>query len=259
MQDKEFDDLFHSKLDGFEMEPSAQVWENIDAELNGKRKKSIFPFLSIAASVILLIAAAVLFIPKREIVKPSRSGKVDLAHTQAAPVVVKPHAEASVVAPVTKKAQTENTTEINRVAVVHQPIKKETLPVKTSEQPKQIVEDQKPVKANEPEMIAAVDPPKPTIIAQAVVPGPETQLTIKTNAVETVTTKPVLASTEVPAVQQTKTVKRRGIHSFGDLVNIVVAKVDKRKDKVIEFTDTDDDESTITAVNMGPIKIKKDK
>lgn len=259
MQDKEFDDLFHAKLDGFEMEPSAQVWENIDAELNGKRKKSIFPFLSIAASVILLIAAAILFIPKKEIVKPGHSNKNGLAHTQAIPPVVKPHAEAPVVAPVIKNTQTENTTEINRVAVVHQPVKKETLPAKTSEQPEQAVQKQEPVKDNNEQLIAAVPEIKQPEVTNPVVPGPETQLTTKTNAVEAVTTKPVLASTEVPAVQQTKTVKRRGIHSFGDLVNIVVAKVDKRKDKVIEFTDTDDDESTITAVNMGPIKIKKDK
>src|ERR1700754_2177609 len=66
MQDKEFDDLFQSKLDNFEMEPSAQVWQNIDAELDGKkRSRGMFPWLSIAASIIILIAVAVLFIPKK--------------------------------------------------------------------------------------------------------------------------------------------------------------------------------------------------
>jgi len=142
---------------------------------------------------------------------------------------------------------------------VHQPVKKEIFPVKSTEQPEQVIQKQEPVKDNNEQLIAAVPAIKQPEVTNPVVPGPETQLTVKTNAVEPVITKPVLASTEVPAVQQAKTVKRRGIHSFGDLVNIVVAKVDKRKDKVIEFTDTDDDESTITAVNMGPIKIKKDK
>ncbi len=71
MQDKEFDDLFRSKLGDFETEPSAQVWQNIDAELDRKRrKKSIFPMLGIAASIIVLITAGILFIPKKENVKP---------------------------------------------------------------------------------------------------------------------------------------------------------------------------------------------
>ena len=66
MQDKEFDDLFRSKLDNFEMEPSAQVWQNIDAELDGKKKKgSLFTLLSIAASIIMLIATGILFMPKK--------------------------------------------------------------------------------------------------------------------------------------------------------------------------------------------------
>ena len=57
MQDKEFDDLFRSKLDDFEMEPTAQVWINIDAEMDGKkRKRSVFFSLRIAASVILLLS-----------------------------------------------------------------------------------------------------------------------------------------------------------------------------------------------------------
>ncbi len=66
MQDKEFDDLFRSKLDGFEAGPSARVWAGIDAELSGKRRKKILaPYLSIAASIIVLVAAGILFIPEK--------------------------------------------------------------------------------------------------------------------------------------------------------------------------------------------------
>jgi hypothetical protein len=68
----------------------------------------------------------------------------------------------------------------------------------------------------------------------------------------------VLASTPVP-VEKTKPVaKKHGIRNFGDLVNLVVAKVDKRKDKLIQFTDSDDDESMISAVHIGAVKIKRD-
>ena len=39
MRDKEFDQLFTAKLDEFEMEPSPAVWQNIAAELDGKKAK----------------------------------------------------------------------------------------------------------------------------------------------------------------------------------------------------------------------------
>jgi len=66
MQDREFDDVFRNKLDGFEAEPSAKVWMGIDATLDEKsRKKAIMPWLSIAASIIVLLSAGILFIPKK--------------------------------------------------------------------------------------------------------------------------------------------------------------------------------------------------
>jgi hypothetical protein len=34
--------------------------------------------------------------------------------------------------------------------------------------------------------------------------------------------------------------------------------VDKRKDKLIEFSSKDDDESLITGINLGIIKVKKE-
>jgi hypothetical protein len=67
MQDKEFDDLFRSKLDGFEVKPSVGVWDNIALDLSaGKRKKILLPFLSIAASIIVLVSAGILFIPQKQ-------------------------------------------------------------------------------------------------------------------------------------------------------------------------------------------------
>lgn len=260
MQDNEFDELFQSKLDGFEMEPSAQVWENIHAELDGKRKKSIFPALRIAASVIILVTAGILFIPKKDTTKPLRQPKNGLASNHAAtPRAVKPAVNAPAVAPVIiKSGQSQNPVAANTIAAAHRPARQIRSTVKTAKQPATIIEKQEPVKPEEPQMIAAVGINKPAEIAQPVVPGPETQLIAKSSTDEIVTApKPLLATQPAETVQPKP--KRRGIRNFGDLVNLVVAKVDKRKDKMIEFTDTDDDESTITGVNMGPIKLKKDK
>jgi hypothetical protein len=259
MQDKEFDDLFWSKLDNFEIEPTAQVWTNIDATLEAKeRKKSIFPVLRIAASVVILITAGILFILKKENVHPVRPRKNQLVNSRAIPAAVKHDSEVPVNTQVTKEAQPENANQRNRFAVVQHPAKKTEIP---AEQTAPVTDNTAPVKSNEQPVLAVVTQ-KPADIQQATVPGNETPLTVKQlNADEVNNIKqPVLAAAQTPAVTKIyPTVKRRGIRNMGDLVNLVVAKVDKRKDKVIEFTDTDDDESTITAVNMGPIKIKKEK
>src|SRR5947209_8023399 len=82
MQDSEFDELFRSKLDNFETEPSNNVWQNINHELNaGRRKKILTPILSIAATVLVLIAAGVLFIPQKASVVDKRLPQTKIAQT----------------------------------------------------------------------------------------------------------------------------------------------------------------------------------
>src|SRR5580698_7427927 len=66
MQDKDFDELFRAKLDGFETEPSANVWPGIAGGLDSsKRRRSLAPWLSIAASIVVLAGAGLFFIPKK--------------------------------------------------------------------------------------------------------------------------------------------------------------------------------------------------
>lgn len=262
MQDKEFDDLFRVKLGDLEMEPSAQVWENIDTELNGKKRKSIFPVMSIAASVIILIAAGIIFIPKRENVKLDHE-KNNLAINHPKQSIVKPIGHEPVNTIIKKEIQPEKAIAINSVAIVqHHSKKAEIVVAKPTEQPAPAIEKPAPVKAEQPQLIAAVTS-KQQDITSPVVPDNTTPLTVKQPAINDLSEpepKVALASVQPTSTKQDRpVVKRHGIRNFGDLVNIVVAKVDKRKDKVIEFTDTDDDESTLTAVNVGPVKIKKDK
>ncbi len=261
MQDKEFDDLFRSKLDDFETEPTAQVWINIDAEMDGKkRKKGVFFTLRIAASVIVLLTAGILFIPKKGKVDNDKPIKNNLAVNRVTPPAVKPGNNTPVTAQATKDQQVAVVAlPVNHIIRAYHTKKTESIQAQ-KEQVAPEMANAEPVKVDEhPVLIASAQTPAEVI--KAVVPDTETPLAIKqasTNETKTVTTAPVLASTQKPAIAQAKpTVKKRGIHNMGDLVNLVMAKVDKRKDKMIEFTDTDD-ESTITAVNLGPIKIKKE-
>jgi hypothetical protein len=167
MQDNEFDDLFRSKLDNFEIEPSAQVWQNIDAELDGKhRKRSIFPMLSIAASIIVLITAGILFIPKKENIRPD--------HYEKSSVVAK------VKSPVTKPGNAipvnANEPKIEAAAVKQEPVDRiakvsHAKNIDTSISPKQ--PDARQMAKAEP---AKVDEQQPEVIAEIQKPAEPIQL-----------------------------------------------------------------------------------
>jgi len=257
MQDNEFDDLFRSKLDNFEAEPPAQAWQNIDAELSGRKRKSIFPMLSIAASVLILLIAGVLFTPKKGTVKHNRpdSNKVAI---KVKPEVVKPGNSNPLITPEKKQEQVAVVqTPVRHITKADQP-KIKVSPVEQKEQTSPAIAKTETVKQDGQPALAATntmteDNAKPIELdtAPAVVKHADDNSAISLPA------QPMLAST--PAVKAAKpVVKKRGIRNFGDLVNLVVAKVDKRKDKLIQFTDSDDDESMISAVHIGVVKIKRD-
>jgi len=262
MQDKEFDELFHSKLDGLEVTPSAQVWDNIAGELQPrKRRRYLMPFLSVAASIAVLVTAGVLFIPKKqaEIIKQP-------VKTQTARVV--PHSTTQQVTLQVVKSepvkQIGKSPVINGTASVNQ-IALNQINKKTAADPNvntAAVDSSKNDKINSRQVLAAM-PLRKVDIAQPVVPDGNTPLNAQQpdGSNPDFMTKPSIAAVQLPEppkpdIAPVKTKHR--IRSFGDLVNVVVATVDKRKDKVIEFSNTDGDEATITGVNLGIVKIKKE-
>jgi hypothetical protein len=254
MQDKEFDKLFHSKLDNFEVQPSPVVWEGVARQLNaGKRKRILAPILSIAASIIILLAAGILFIPKKENVSSRQPVKNKNSKSSIAVNGMQ-----------TGKKDTvkllKNHYAVNRV--VHlQPAKTNSyIAVKYVGAVADTLNDAKV--DEQPVLASAIQ--KQQEIVKPDVPDVATQLTTvqPVDEAQSFITKPALTAVQLPAAdkQDTAPVKRKhNIRSFGDLINVVVAKVDKRQDKFIEFTDTDDDEATITGINLGILKIKKDK
>jgi len=264
MQDNEFDKLFRTKLDGFEAEPSTGVWARIIAELNGgSRKKALIPFLSIAASVIVLLAAAILFIPQKLPVNgkhPAKNGisktaqglkNISIVSNQQKPAAIKPSAAIGVTRapnPAKLVAVRHQTKAIKRINI------NEAMPA---------IDQSLPDKGDDQRLIAALPQVRGDNI-KAVVPDETIQLAVKqtVDQLPTFKTKPVLLASQIPAINSNDTVPveaRHKIHGLGGLLNAVVAKVDKRSDKFIQFGDSDDDESNITSVNLGIIKIKKGK
>jgi hypothetical protein len=259
MQDNEFDDQFRSKLDNFEIEPSAQVWQNIDAQLDEKRRKrSIFPMLGIAASIIVLITAGILFVPKKENIRPDHHQKDGLA-VKVTPPVMKPE----IATPANLNQPKIETIAVKQPSTDQITIVSHAKNIDISISPKQPDAQQtakaEPAKADEqqPEVIAEIQKPAEPIQLDA--PDNSTELVAKTpvDDINETKLKPQVIAQIPVSDKRTQQPKKHGIRNFGDIVNLVVAKVDKRKDKVIEFSDADEDGSSITGINLGVIKVKK--
>ncbi|WP_295768110.1 hypothetical protein [uncultured Mucilaginibacter sp.] len=253
MQDNELDELFRSKLGGLEMQPSAHIWDNINASLGKEKKKPLIHTLSIAATLLVILSAGTWF----ALNKPA---KVEQAHASA--VIKKTNAIKQLQAADTKSdvinqpvVGVKKTNEkIQQVAVVkRKPIVEQAK--SNAESVKEVIYDAATI-TNEPEQILAavvnVTVNKPVL--------PEMALATKT--IDTVpaalkTTHSVTSPTLM--AQQPEKKKRRGIHSLGGIINAVVSAVDKREDKFIEFTETDEDNANITGINLGLLKVKKEK
>ncbi|GAC1308035.1 MAG: hypothetical protein NVSMB24_21030 [Mucilaginibacter sp.] len=255
MQDDQFDELFRSKLEGFEAEPSHGVWERIADHLGGEKSRiSLFPFIGIAASILVLVVAGVLFIPQKVKVSSKNLAHNTIANAQTKNVTpTKNKTDETLAVP---KNRPYTHTEVNKRSF-HFNSKNITRETGSSET------ELNPVKAAEAVTLATL--PQQHEIITPVVPDETTELTTKRSlsGTDTFVSKPALLSAQVPVVTTPDVVpgkqKRHAIHSFGDLVNVVVAKVDKRRDKFIEFSDADDDQSNVTGINLGVIKIKREK
>lgn len=250
MQDKEFDKIFNTKFEDFEVEPSAMVWDNIAGELDGKKAKpAIMPWLSIAATVLVVLTAGILFLQKTKLTGDQpKENKLVANRVEPAKTVTPVQSAETVIA---KRADYVAST-VNHLHNVIPSVNSTSAQPNNKTEP--IVNQPEPVKNDNPQLIAEVIDPASTHVSTATVPD----VTLAPKMLDAVpqVEKPVMASTEK---QTTAPVKKRGIHNLGGLVNALMAKIDKREDKLIEFSDSDDDEngSDLTGVNLGLIKIKK--
>lgn len=262
MQDKELDRLFQQKLDDLEIQPSVHVWQGINAELNtGRRKGILLPLLSAAAGIIVLITAGILFIPKQPVKNSGQHHSIEIVKTHETvkpPVAVK-------IDPVVPPTPAQNKvpanpviTPVNIIAHVNKAKTKSNLTPSTS-QPVNPVPS--PVAAHTDEPLLANAPAADYPVVKASAPDTATQISLKSAIINSEKVQPVLIA-QIPshaAPVTAKPVRKHRIRSLGDVFNVVIAAVDKRKDKVIEFSNTDEDDATITGLNLGFIKVKKEK
>ena len=253
ISDKELDKLFQQRFGDLEIEPSEAVWGKItgkmDRQNTGKRYFSVFWMA--AASLIVVISAGLWFYRPVEVIKlqgnsemaevkadipPLPETNVPLNEPEKAPAKLteftlansagigsgeyKLSEKSPVIEPISK-LQVEN--EVNVIA--SSPVKKSNTP-----QPKQVVKiparysgDQSKLDVTQPDMMAKADLP------------------------------PV----EIESAEPQKT-EHKKIRSIGSLVNFVIARVDRRDDKIIEFKEGAEG-SEVSGINLGLVKFKSRK
>lgn len=271
MSDKEFDKAFKSSFEDFEVDPTAKSWENIAAKLDEKPKGKKFPifWLSVAASVIMVLSIGIIIYQK-----PTENIIELRGKTQPTDVVIDGEQSNPIY------SNNENTTAVDSDADVT-PKNSEVVSVNPS-----VIKNAtktanaKVAKNQEINTSEKNNLPDATISTKVNV--------LSTNNIETVIaeTKPVRKPTvteRMIAEEEAKKVssnnnqtalatntngenlnndgatgdRKLKIKSVGDLVNFVVAKVDKRDEKIIKISKTDESDNEITGINLGLFKFRK--
>jgi len=249
MSDKDLDQLFSSQLADMEIEPSASVWKKIKPEIENKEdaKQGTLTWLQIAAAVVILATAAFMLRPQTG--KVALHGEYSAAKVNTSPngLAITPQANPGLgdiqVSEGTRPeafATPKHRYNDGRTAVVMPLINKaDTTHV----------------------MIARIEPTETHDAAQQQISQPVTPEVKLINNPQLQNNQPVktLAANNVPVQKETPVAQKKKIRSLGDLFNVVIAKVDKRPNKIIQFKDNDDDDSEfgVSGVNLGPIQIKK--
>lgn len=250
MPDKEFDNLFRDKFMDAEIEPSANLWANIEQQLTPKRKRSFPIYWMAAASVAVAITALLVF---------QKTEKIKLRGTSEVTNINKPTVADVIAVPTTGTTQVaETSTEPSTKSFANVTTKTEMAKVQNL----QFVTPENKTEKNQEDlqpngMIAHLPIKKIEIEPMNVVP--------KEAVVAADNSQTMMASAEVPqklenvnAISETETAtEKKGIRNVGDLVNFVVEKIDKRDKKLIRFNTDDDDNSSIIGINLGFVRLNQ--
>ncbi len=232
MSDKDLDQLFKQRFDAFETEPAATVWNGIAHQLDGKKaKKKGYPvFWMAAASIVIVISAGLWFYRPVEVIKLQGKADTEMAVNKPEEALLKPRDNVS-------------SAVIEKVNVLL-PAKQELAQAKPIEIKKnQAPAHQENADKRDEQLIA-----KNNAIVSV---KQDTKILSQHNVQPALVAKADDSDFRTP--DQDTPPKR--IRSIGGLLNFVIAQVDKREDKIIEFKDGDEG-SEVSGINLGLVQFK---
>ncbi|MEJ7560666.1 MAG: hypothetical protein WKF66_20315 [Pedobacter sp.] len=227
MEDKDFDQLFKDRFEEAEVSPSADLWGNIEKELS-PRKRLVLPVYWMAAAVVIVAIMVGVLMPKSEPIQ-LRGSADEVATNINSETIASPKAiQEAVVEEEVKStplviAPRLNENEVKKDFAAMQPIASSKHPVNKEVQ-------------NTPAVAAQVEAEMP--VAEVMMARVETPQ-------------------EITTYNEVDQPEHKGIRNVGDLINIVVNKVDKREKKLIQFNTDEDDNSSVVAINIGFLKFNK--
>lgn len=235
MQDKEFDQLFKGQFEEAEIQPSANLWDAIEAGITPAPKRRVLPGWWMAAAVALVAMSVGLLFNKTE--KIQLQGTAALVDKKVTPSIEEP-------------VQIENQVIASQPLVIE---KKESTVVD-----RQL--DKRAVLSSEEKSLVAVQPN--VTLSHPLHIENETLAKVAVGSIqETSNTDIVIASTDLPVntgdaiINENDQAEHTRIRNVGDLINFVVDKVDKREQKFLQFKTDSDDNSSLIAINIGPFKL----
>lgn len=264
MLDKEFDKAIKSSFEDFEVEPTAKSWENISAQLNQKPKGKKLPifWLTAAASVVIVLSIGISIYVKStdDIIKlRAQENPKDVVieeglNLQAANKKISNIGDDKVVKTDLNKGEklvnSSVKTNKNQVEIIKNKSLEKNIISDATITPNANVLVVKKVE----EVIAATKPVrKPTVTEKMIAEE-------NAKGANSINNKPAFAintTDENLSNEGAQGDRKVKIKTVGDLVNFVVAKVDKREEKIIKVSKTEESDNEITGINLGLFKFRK--
>lgn len=239
MLDKDIDKLFQERFEAFETVPANLVWDKISVELSeDKSKRRINPTIwKAAASFLIFLSAALWFYRPQEVIKLHGSSDETVQRIgNPEPIIA-----------TTKSAAKVSQVVVTPVKII--PPNKQKLGIPAHLKHGEVFLSSQKVESavksstsNRPITVDMIEPVQiETIYASSPENVPNIAMNTKLDFVES-----QLIESDSPKIK---------IKSIGSLVNFVIAKVDHREDKIIEFADSDEG-SEVSGINLGVLKFK---
>lgn len=263
ISDKELDKLFQQRFEDLQIEPSNELWDKISNKLDNKKpaKKTFSIFWMAAASILVVLSAGLWFTKSDE--KIISQGSQEIVQEERKMIEQNPVSgdfktpikdETEQLSTGISQAQNIVTEELSKTESTIQTEAVKVIPeIKTPEEQSEVV-----IASNVIKRPIVIQPKQPVKVPTRF-SGDQSNLDLS---------QPDLSRDDLIASNNNQdrnsgdefnsNVKNRKVRGVGGLVNFVISQVDKREDKLIEFSESDEG-TELSGINLGVLKIKSKK